>query len=41
MTSYTIGNGSNTANINYDAEDDCQILQNPSLMSNTNVYEIV
>ena len=37
----SVGNRVNTTSIDCDAEDDCQILQNPTVVSNTDVDEIV
>ena len=41
MTSSSIGNTVNTTSISCDAEDDCQILQNPTVVSNIDVDKIV
>ena len=41
MTSFSIGNGSNTTRINCDVEDDKKMSQNPNFVSNTHVNEIV
>ena len=41
MTSSSVGNEANTTNISCDAEDDCQILQNPTVVGNIDVDEIV
>ena len=41
MTFSGVGNGVNITIINCDTEDDCQILQNPTIVSNIDVDEIV
>ena len=36
-SSSSVGNRVNTTSIDCDAKDDCQILQNPTIVSNTDV----
>ena len=40
-SSSSVGNGVNTTSISCDVEDDCQILQNPTIVSNIDVDKIV